>query len=286
MVEGGEGQEEAKRRKEEEDVTVVCSKGMKGGWTQGNRSRLNSSTAKQHYSFPKARRFLEPLSKYPSPSTSKVQYIPHLSSLSKVSQSIGNGPRYDFTAVPARILHTEFCPCPSEPPTYSDGQQLQGHSRSLRSDQRLLHSTRTPEPTATSGGKAGLPRSQTPGPLTAVSGEEFDSFRTNCGKAEHGAYAVHRAKRRKGRSVEYYIASPGPGTYDPKTSLSTTGTYFLTNFQNIKTHSFAKAAKRDFAREKADTPGPGAYGFQSDFGSCGADFSPVKGKKRLNSSLA
>lgn len=58
---------------------------------------LSNSSAKQRYTFPKARRFLEPLS-----TTSAVQYVGRPSSLSKVSQSIGNGPRSDFTLVPAR----------------------------------------------------------------------------------------------------------------------------------------------------------------------------------------
>lgn len=92
-------------------------------------------------------------------------------------------------------------------------------------------------------------------------------FRTYCGKLEHGAYALYKMSRRKGRSTEYSIVTPGPGSYDPKTSLSGTGTYFLTKFQNAKTWTFGKAAKRDFLREKAFSPGPGSYSVLSEFDS-------------------
>ena len=64
--------------------------------------------------------------------------------------------------------------------------------------------------------------------------------------------------------------SPGPGAYETKPNLSKTGVYFLQGYSNSRCRTFSKASRRLISKSissisHVDTPGPGAYSFQSEF---------------------
>lgn len=195
---------------------------------------LSRSTAKQKYSFTKARRFLEPLS-----ASSQVQYVTHFSSLSQMSSRIGTSRRSDFTQPSSSTAYPDFCPCPSVQPTSS-----------FIDDYKRTKTT----------------RAATPSPLD---------------RSTPPPYAFPRYSPQKSHFATFYIASPGPGSYNPRGSLNSTGKYFQTKYTDTQSRSFARAQKRDFIREKAgictlDTPGPGAYSQYTEFPSA----SPPKKNNR------
>jgi hypothetical protein len=54
--------------------------------------------------------------------------------------------------------------------------------------------------------------------------------------------------------------NPGPGAYDPKTSITPTGDYFIGSMKNSKAPHFSLPSLQRFREEKREvSPGPGAY---------------------------
>jgi hypothetical protein len=54
--------------------------------------------------------------------------------------------------------------------------------------------------------------------------------------------------------------NPGPGAYDPKTSLTPTGEYFVGSLKNSGAQHFSLPSLQRFREEKREnSPGPGAY---------------------------
>lgn len=111
-------------------------------------------------------------------------------------------------------------------------------------------------------------RAQTPSPLSP---------------ADHSTQVFPRYSPQKSHFATFYIASPGPGAYDPGASLSGVGKYYLTKYTDTQSRSFARAHKRDFLREKAgtvsaDTPGPGTY--EANYSEFASESPQPKAKKR------
>lgn len=54
--------------------------------------------------------------------------------------------------------------------------------------------------------------------------------------------------------------NPGPGAYEPKTTINNDGRYFVATMKNSGAPTFSLPSLPRFQNEKADTkPGPGAY---------------------------
>ena len=67
--------------------------------------------------------------------------------------------------------------------------------------------------------------------------------------------------------------NPGPGAYEPKTTLSATGNYFVANIKNSMAPSFSLPSLKRFRQEKKlDAPGPGAYELKVGIADMSASF--------------
>jgi hypothetical protein len=58
--------------------------------------------------------------------------------------------------------------------------------------------------------------------------------------------------------------NPGPGAYEPKTSISANGNYLIAGFKNSKAPTFSLPAMSAKAYGRKDnSPGPGAYNLKT-----------------------
>ena len=66
---------------------------------------------------------------------------------------------------------------------------------------------------------------------------------------------------------------PGPGAYDPKTTLSPNGSYMIAGIPNSKAPSFSLPSLPRFRESRLDQkPGPGAYNLKVGISDSAASF--------------
>lgn len=75
--------------------------------------------------------------------------------------------------------------------------------------------------------------------------------------------------------------NPGPGAYEPKTSTSKDGKYFIASMKSSKAPTFSLPSLARFDRKEPHMiPGPGAYALKTGIADASASFiSTVKGPK-------
>ena len=60
--------------------------------------------------------------------------------------------------------------------------------------------------------------------------------------------------------------NPGPGRYDPGTTITKDGSYFVSKFHSSMCRTHYHANRKTVLSYMIDTPGPGNYRLPSDFG--------------------
>ena len=67
--------------------------------------------------------------------------------------------------------------------------------------------------------------------------------------------------------------NPGPGAYEPKNTLNSTGNYFVASIKNSMAPTFSLPSLKRFNPDKKDTkPGPGAYDLKVGIADVSASF--------------
>lgn len=60
--------------------------------------------------------------------------------------------------------------------------------------------------------------------------------------------------------------NPGPGRYDPGSTLTRDGSYFVSKFHSSMCRTHYHSNRQTQLSNKSETPGPGNYRMPSDFG--------------------
>eukprot|EP01017_Pseudomicrothorax_dubius_P003770 TRINITY_DN10613_c0_g1_i1.p1 TRINITY_DN10613_c0_g1~~TRINITY_DN10613_c0_g1_i1.p1 ORF type:complete len:285 (+),score=39.55 TRINITY_DN10613_c0_g1_i1:144-998(+) len=244
-------------------------------------SPLNSSTAKQLYSFPKGQRFKDLIK--PSHNGS-IYELPSMRE--KRAASFGYGSKYDFTKDRSNSPPPGSYNVRREPSAEGNHWSI-GLSRDV-----VTGSLATPGKNVPGPGTYNLkgrfspvaytmrPRTsnpdelvntknakQIPGPgkyeaIPAITkdGKHFVANFKNTGMV---AFNPPRSKRFNDHSFSKEV--PGPGAYDTKPAIDSKGNYFISKFESSGCRTF-NHEKRNVFSLRARTPGPGTYRMPSDFG--------------------
>ena len=193
-------------------------------------SPTNNSTAKAHYSFPKAPRF-------PNSPPQSSNFYNITPALSQRATTFGYGNKSDFTSF------KEKTPDPGEYKVSEDikhtGKAFTfGISRSSSKQHIKDHFIADPS---------------TPGPGTYTISPKF---------GREGRLITIGGKRQEKKAIS---ESPGPGAYDQKWEISK-GTYILSTHKNQVVHKFPPSSYTRFPKLNLDNlPSPGSYNIDKGF---------------------
>jgi len=256
---------------------------------QISQSPVNTSTAKQLFSFPKAERF----PKIKKNLNDKIAYdLPGVRAVR--SAAFGYGNRYDFGGKSksppptAYTLPTDFV-SDTHSKAFSFGISREAYNKVYLKEHpardKTIPGPGTYNPTKSFGDEAvkfslrpkttnPLMESTTklyPGPgayenkLTiSPKGQYYMSkFKSSCATT----FNPPKSERFKDFTDKYTKQFPGPGYYAPKEGLNENGEYFVSKYKSSNCRTFSHCDRNALRATTSNfVPGPGSYRLPSDFG--------------------
>ncbi|CAD8122428.1 unnamed protein product [Paramecium sonneborni] len=236
-----------------------------------NRSPLNTSTSKQMYTFPKAKRWLEvkdnlcpPIYQLPTTLSKRGAGIGFGKKTNMTQETITPGPNY-YTVQKsqeqgwtmglgrehANKYESIFLGLVQNTPGPGTYKFKDGISP-VRYSMRQRFSTRNEIETKPGPGHYNLPSSINSKGIYALS-----QYRNS------GAVLLSPPKNSSERKIR--DNTPGPGSYQEIGSIDPKGTYFCSKFSASKCNKFSRA-QRTMSEYRNKSPGPGTYKLPSEFG--------------------